>query len=155
MFDARDLPESVVRHPRECSLLDVAVGSGSVEMTKYLLEFHRTKPTRETLKMAFSTGNLELIRRMRERLPEGEFRSGLDLLEVAADFHRLEVVAWLHRDIDVFEGERLVVFALEHELADTLAVQFENGFHPWWGETRVVSEKWRAGAGMGFVAAPE
>jgi hypothetical protein len=154
-FDAKELPESVVRHPRECSLLDVAVGSGSVEMTKYLLEFHRANPTRETLKMALSTGNLELIKRVRERLPEGELRGGLELLEVAADFHQLDVVAWLHREASVFERELLAVFALEHKLADMLVVQFENGFHPWWGETRVVSVKWRASAGMGFVAAPE
>jgi hypothetical protein len=71
-FNEKELPASLVRRPLECSLLDVAVGSGSVEMTKYLLEFHRARPTRETLKQSVSTGNVELIRLMRERLPEGE-----------------------------------------------------------------------------------
>jgi hypothetical protein len=47
-FGDNDLPESLVRRPLECSLLEVAVGSGSVEMTKCLLEF--AKPTREALK---------------------------------------------------------------------------------------------------------
>jgi hypothetical protein len=50
--------------------LDVAVGS--VEMMKYLLEFHSARPTRETLKQSISTANLELIKLMRERLPEEE-----------------------------------------------------------------------------------
>jgi hypothetical protein len=36
-FNERELPESLVRRQFRCSLLDVAVGSGSVEMTKYLL----------------------------------------------------------------------------------------------------------------------
>jgi hypothetical protein len=35
-----------------CSLLDVAVGSGSGEMTKYMLEFNDAKPTQETLKQS-------------------------------------------------------------------------------------------------------
>jgi hypothetical protein len=56
-FNGKDLPESSVRRPPECSLLDVAVASGSVEMTKCLLEFHSAKPTRDTLKMAISTGS--------------------------------------------------------------------------------------------------
>jgi hypothetical protein len=57
--------------------LDLSVGSGSVEMTKCLLEFHGAKPTRETLLMAISTGNFELIKMIRERLsvsgPGAEF----------------------------------------------------------------------------------
>jgi hypothetical protein len=69
-FGENELPESVVRRPLKCSLLGVTVGSGSVEMTKYLLEFHRANPTRETLKQSISSGNLELFKMMRERLPE-------------------------------------------------------------------------------------
>jgi hypothetical protein len=33
-FDEKELPESLIRGPSKCSLLDVAVGSGSVEVTK-------------------------------------------------------------------------------------------------------------------------
>jgi hypothetical protein len=33
MFRGKCLPESLVRRPLKCSLLDVAVGSGSIEMT--------------------------------------------------------------------------------------------------------------------------
>jgi hypothetical protein len=89
-FDGDRLPSSLVRRPWACSLLEVAVGSSSVEMTKYLLEFHGAKPTREALKMAISSGSLELIRMMRERLPEGELGERVDLMEVAADFHQEE-----------------------------------------------------------------
>jgi hypothetical protein len=41
-FKEKELPDSRIRHPSKSktSLLDVAVGSGSIEMTKYLLEFH-------------------------------------------------------------------------------------------------------------------
>jgi hypothetical protein len=70
IFNGRELPESLVRRPLECSLVDVAVGSGSVEMTKYLFEFHGAKATRETLKQSISIRNLELFRMVRERLPE-------------------------------------------------------------------------------------
>jgi hypothetical protein len=62
-FGGETLPLSLVRRPSECWLVDVAVGSGSVEMTKYLLEFHRAKPTRETLKQSISIGSFELIKR--------------------------------------------------------------------------------------------
>jgi hypothetical protein len=76
-FNEKSLPEAPVRRPLECSLLDVAVGSGSVEMTKCLCEFHRAKPTRETLKMAISTGNLEMIKLVRSGCPRQRFAIGL------------------------------------------------------------------------------
>jgi hypothetical protein len=107
--------------------LDVAVGSGSAEITKYRLEFHRAKSTRETLRMALSTANLELVNL---------------------------VLAWLSRDSSVFEGELLSVFALEHQLADALVIAFESGFLPWWGETRAVPLKWRVAAKV-QAAAPD
>jgi hypothetical protein len=153
-FNERELPESLVRHTFNCSLLDVAVGSGSVEMTKYLLEFHRATPTRETLKQSLSTGNLELIKLMRERLPEGELRYRVDLLEAAAEFHQEEVLAWLLRDATVFDRELLGVFALERKLADSFVVALEDGFHPWRMRTREVSLKWRASRQLEFVSAP-
>jgi hypothetical protein len=111
-FSEEELPESLVRRPLECSLLDVAVGSGSVEMTKYLFEFHGARATRETLKQSISTGNLGMFRMVRERLPEGELRDRVDLMEVAAEFHQDEVLAWLLRDATVFERELLQTLAL-------------------------------------------
>jgi hypothetical protein len=135
--------------------LDVAVGSGSVEMTKYLLEFHGARPTRETLKQSISTGNLDLIKLMRERLPEGELRDRVDLLEVAAEFHQEEVLEWLLRDVSVFDRELLRVFAVDRKLANSLVVALKNGFRPWWNCVRDVALKWRASAVMEFVSAPE
>jgi hypothetical protein len=124
-------------------------------MTKYLLEFHSARPTHETLTMAISTGSLELIKLMRERLPEAELRDRVDLLEVAAEFHQEEVLAWLLRDAKVFDLELLWVFALERKMADSLVVALENGFHPWWNCARDVALTWRAGALMEFGAAPD
>jgi hypothetical protein len=154
-FEEKKLPESLIRRPLKCSLLGVAVGSEAVEMTKYLLEFHNARPTRDTLKQAISTGNLELIKLVRERLPEEERRVRMDLMEVAAEFHHPEVLVWLLRDAAVFERELLGVFALERKLADSLVVAFENGFRPWWSGTRSAALSWRASAMVELVPAPE
>jgi hypothetical protein len=154
-FRDGELPESLVRRPLKCSLLDVAVGSGSVEMTKYLFEFHRARATRETLKQSISGGNLGMFRMVRERLPEGELGDRVDLMGVAAEFYQEEMLTWLLRDATVFERELLGVFALELQLADPLMVASENGFHPWWGRTREVSLKWRASLQLEFVSAPD
>jgi hypothetical protein len=154
-FSEKKLPESLVRRPSKCSLLDVAVGSGSVEMTKYLLEFHGAKPTRETLKQSLSTGCFELIKLIRERLPGAEFQDRVELLELAAEFHQTEVLGWLLRDATVFEGELLMVFALERKLADSLVVAIQSGFRPWWFRTRELLLAWRASSRVEFVSAPE
>jgi hypothetical protein len=82
-FNGRDLLESLVRRPLEASLLDVGMGSGWVEMTKY----HRAKPTRGTLERSMTSGPLALFRMVREFLPEAELRDHLHLLEDAAEFH--------------------------------------------------------------------
>jgi hypothetical protein len=75
-----NLPEAVVRRPNSCVLLDVAVGAGAAEVSKCLLEFYGAKPTRETLMMAISSGNVEMIRLIWARLPEEQQSRG-DLLE--------------------------------------------------------------------------
>jgi hypothetical protein len=124
-------------------------------MTKYLLEFHGARATRETLKQSISTGNLELFKLVRERLPEAVLRIRLDLMEVAAQFHREGVFAWLLRDATPVEREHVILFALERKLADALLVTYENGFGAWLYLTRELSLKWRASAKMEFLAAPE
>jgi hypothetical protein len=135
--------------------LDVAVGSGALEMTKCLLEFHCAKATRETLKMALSIGSFELIKLIRERLPEAELRDRVDLLEAASEFHQPEVFEWLVRDVTTFEVELLVVFAIERKLADSLAVANEAGLHLWWNPARETALLWRASSQLKFVPAPE
>jgi hypothetical protein len=154
VFEREDVPGSLLRRPLKHSLLDVAVGSASVDLTKCLLEFHAAKPTRETLKMALAAGNLELIRLVRRQLREAELEHRVDLLEVAAEFHQLEALVWLVRDASIVELELLAVFALEQKLADMLVVAFDNGFRPWWGQTRELAVEWRASARFVFVPAP-
>jgi hypothetical protein len=130
-----NLPETIVRRPKSCVLLDVAVGAGAVEVSKCLLEFHGAKPTRETLKMAIAIGNLELIRLIWARLPDEQHSRG-DLLEVAADFHRGEPLRWLFRDSHVGEQELFFVDALEAHFADGLLEVLGERVRPWWWRTR-------------------
>jgi hypothetical protein len=127
-------------------------------MTKYLLEFHSAKPTREALKMAIAAGSFELIKMMRERLPEAseaELRDRVSMMEVAAEFHQDQVLRWLYRDATVFDRELMGVLALEWKLADSLMVALGNGFRPWWSCTRGLALKWRASSHLAFVLAPE
>jgi hypothetical protein len=127
MVSIASLPEAVVRRPMPCMMLDVAVGAGAVEVSKCLLEFHGAKPTRETLKMAISIGNNELVRMIWARLPSEQHSRG-DLLEVAADFHHGDPLRWLFRDSTVFEQELFFTFALEGHVADgLLEVRREGG----------------------------
>jgi hypothetical protein len=139
------LPEAVVRRPKSCVLLDFATG----EVSKCLLEFHKAKPTRNTLKLAIASGNIELIRLIWTRLPDEQHSRG-DLLEIAADFHREEPLRWLCRDSSVFERELFVVFALEAHLADALLDATREGFRPWWQRTREVAATYRDAREMEF-----
>jgi hypothetical protein len=123
-------PDGLARKPSGALLLDVAVGCAAVDVVKCLLEFHGARPTRETLKMAISVGNLELVRMMVGRLPESELDHRFDLAEVAADFHQLELLAWLLRDAPAGEREVFVSVMVERCLADALLVAVENGIGP-------------------------
>jgi hypothetical protein len=81
------------------------------------------------LKQSLSTGSFELIKWTREQLSEAELGDRVELLEVAAEFHRVGVFVWLQRDATFFERELLWVFALERKLADALMVVLESEFH--------------------------
>lgn len=151
----RYLPEPVVRRPGACVLLDVAVGAGAVQTTKCLLELHRAIPTLETLKMAISSGVIELVRMIWGRLPSDDQRLRLDLMEVAADFHRDEVLGWLFRDGTIVEREFLTVLTLERRLADAILAVGEWGFRPWWRRTQEAAAEWPAVGGMMFFDPPE
>jgi hypothetical protein len=93
-----DQPEALVRRMESCVLLDVAVGCGAVDVTKYVLEFHDARPTRETMSMAIANGTSELVRLMWMRLPAPDEANRRDFLVVAAEFQQLEIFAWLFRD---------------------------------------------------------
>jgi hypothetical protein len=108
-----NFPVELLRKTEVCTVLDIAVGSGAISVSRCLVGFHGAKPTRETLKMALSSGKIELIEFVLERVPKGELeRSRLDLLEVASDFHHGTVVAWLFRDADGFEKEQFMEVAI-------------------------------------------
>jgi hypothetical protein len=112
-----------------------------MDVTKFLLEFHGAEATRETLKESLSTGSFELVKMMRERLRDADLRERVDVLEVAAEFHQLDMLTWLLRDATIFERELLVAFALEERLADALVAAFEDGFRPWWSRTHEAALK--------------
>jgi hypothetical protein len=150
----RDLPGAVVRRPKSCVLLDVAVGAGAVEVSKCLLEFHKASPTRETLKMAISSGSNELIRLTTARMRD-EQHSRWDLLEATAGFHREEPLRWLLRDSSAFDQELAFVFALEGHLADGLLEVRDMGVRPWWQRTREVAAKSREAREIEFGEPPE
>jgi hypothetical protein len=149
-----DLPDSLLRCPAACPVLDVAFGCASLDVSKYLLEFHGATPTRETLKMAISSGNLELIRLAWERLPE-EHETRFDLLEVAADFHREEPFVWLFRDATGLEREAFLEIALERRLADAVVLAVATGSRPWSTRSRDVAVAWRAAISLEFGTPPE
>jgi hypothetical protein len=134
-------------------VLDVAVGSGAVDVAKYLLEFHDAKPTRETLMMALSSGNFELVRMCWGRLPDEQVKKRLDLLEIASLFHRVEILAWLFRDADPFERELFVGFAIGEHFADVLQAVVIDEFKPWWAQA--AAAKWAPAREIEFVPAPE
>jgi hypothetical protein len=150
---ARNLPAMLLRKPEfGCLVLDVAVGSGAVDVAKSLLEFHEAKPTGETLKMALSSGDFELVRICWERLPGEQEKERRDLLEVAADFHQLEVLSWLFRDADPFAKELFVGFAIRRHLADALLAVLVDGFRPWWAVE--AAAKWAPTREFVFGPAP-
>jgi hypothetical protein len=151
---ARNMPATLVRRPEfDCLALDIAVGSGAVEPAKFLLEFGEAKPTRETLKMALSSGNFELVRICWERLPEIEQAERVDLLEVASDFHQPELLAWLFRDADRFAKELFIGIAIRRHLAGALLAVSVDGFKPWWAVE--AARKWAPAREIEFGPAPE
>jgi hypothetical protein len=149
---AQNLPRNLLRKLEICSLLDIAVGSGAVDVSKNLLEFHRARPTRETLKMALSFGNFELVRICWGRLTDEQDKR-LDLLEVASDYHQGELVAWLFRGATGFEKELFVGIAIRRRLADALLAMTTDGFKPWWAVA--VAAGWIPTEQMPFRAAPD
>jgi hypothetical protein len=149
-----DLDEDLWRKPRPISVLEVAAGAGAVEATRCLLEFYGAKPSREAVKMAISSGNVEVSRMLWQRLPEAEQEFRLDFLEIAADFHQPEPLTWLFRDASPLEREVFAEFALKRHLADALLV-VEGGVQIWSWRTRELAGAWAAAVGLELVPAPE
>jgi hypothetical protein len=125
----------------KCTLLDIAVGCGAVEVAKCLLEFHEATPTRETLKMALSSGNLVLIRLLWERLPAEQERR-LDLLEVTGDYHWEEPLAWLLRDAKAMEVELFLMTVIERRQADAVLTAKAIGLRPWSEHAKELALSW-------------
>jgi hypothetical protein len=150
-----NLPDSLLRRPELCTLLDIAVGAGKVEMSKYLLEFHELKPSRETLKQSLSTGVPELIRLIWQRVDECDREGRVDLLQVSADFHHESVLGWLFRDSSLLERELFGEFALERRLADALVIATRNGLRLWSSLSRALVAKWPPALILEIVDPPE
>jgi hypothetical protein len=83
-----------------------------------------------------------------ERLPDEQERERRDLLEVAADFHQLEVLTWLFRDAGKFEKEVFVGFAIRRHLADALLAVLVDGFRPLWAVK--TAAKWAPARDLAF-----
>jgi hypothetical protein len=71
-INSSNFPVELLRKAEVCTLLDIAVGSGAVSVSKCLVEFHGANPTRDTLKMALSSGKIELIEFILERVPKND-----------------------------------------------------------------------------------
>jgi hypothetical protein len=150
-----DLPDDIARKPRPCALIDAAAGAESVEVMKYLLEFHNAEVTRETLKMAISTGNAELIKMVTGRLAADVLEHKFDLLEIAAEFHRDEPFAWLFRDASPLEKEAIVEFALERHLADAVLIAVSTGYRIWSWCSIGLTATWAPASGLESGPSPE
>jgi hypothetical protein len=77
------------------SLLNIAVGAGAIEVSQHLLLYYGLVPTRETIEQALALGLPELIQLIWQALPGAEQVARVDLLQVAAEFHREASLAWL------------------------------------------------------------
>jgi hypothetical protein len=151
---SQDIPEALGRRQSGAPLLDVAVGCAAVQVVKYLLEFHGAIPSRETLKMAISSGSLELVRWIVGRLPEAELDRRFDLTEVAADFHRPDLLAWLLRDASLVEREIFASRAIGQRLADALLVAIEIGMRPHRAHARRAAGLWAPRRSLREILAP-
>jgi hypothetical protein len=103
--------------------------------------------------MALSSGNFELVRICWERLPGEQEAMRLDLVQVASDFHQLEILAWLFRDFDRFGKELFIDFAIRRDLADALLTVVVDGFKPWLAVATAAT--WAPAREIEFGPAPE
>jgi hypothetical protein len=122
-----DLPERLDRRPRQCSLLDVAFATRAEASIGCLLPFCAC--TRETLRMAVSAGVVDHIRFVMDQL-DG-VRPLLELLEIAAEFHRLEALDYLLHGATNLEREMFVEFVILRGFADAFRVVLSGGYVPW------------------------
>jgi hypothetical protein len=141
-IDEDELPACIALRQDGCSLLSVAVGAGALETSKVVLEFCRAEPGMETLMMAIAGGNRELIRIVWNRLSAEERGSHWCAISVAANFHRLEPLAWLLRAATDLVRESFFEFAMRARWADALVVALEEGILRWSWRTLELSPTW-------------
>jgi hypothetical protein len=116
-FRGENLPEPLVRRPSACSLVDIAVGSkfgGNDEVPTRVSQGKRHAEDVEVfnLKMAISTGNLELLRMSRECLLEASFEFVLSCWRERASSTRVRCWCDCCEDFDarVFANESFCGF---------------------------------------------
>ena len=64
------------------------------------------------------------------RLPESELERRLDLASVAAEFHQLELLAWVLRAANTIEREAFTSVLIGNRSADALLLVMEGGIRP-------------------------
>jgi hypothetical protein len=153
-FDVDELPESVFLRLDSCSLLEVAAGSGSVDVFKFLTLFQNAKATRDTFRSALARGDPEMVRLVWDSLPDSAKVARCSFLETAGDFHRVECVTWLFDRASAGVRERFFLFLLRAHLADSLVAILESGYRPWSEGVRGAVSHWHPASGIVFGPIP-
>jgi hypothetical protein len=154
VIDIAELPAGVFMRRSRCHVLDVAAGAGAVDAVKYLMTFHEAEATAETLLMAVSSGNCELIRLVWDAVPDLVRRTRYGPMKTAAEWHRLEPLAWLYGDAGDWEREPLIEFALKNQLADALVAALSHGPVPLSRSARYLTRGWQPASALPFADWP-
>jgi hypothetical protein len=120
VLHADALPESLIRRPSSCGLIDVAAAVGG-EPLRYLLAFEQIAPGSEAMHQAVASGSPDSVLTIWDRLgAETRQRHKAAWAETAADFHRPAILTWLLQDESMLVVCRLRFFARSHRLFDAL-----------------------------------
>jgi hypothetical protein len=152
VINSASIPDRVIRRPASCTILDVAVGGNAVGVARMLIE-GGARSSCETVKMAISTGNPELIGMVKERF--GRSAPPLvPLMMTAVDFHRVAMLGSLLASADQWEKEVLLSFALCFHQADAVIEVLKGGHRPWWSSTRKTAGEWAVTSELSFGCPP-
>jgi hypothetical protein len=132
----------------------VAVSAGSIDVVKFLADFGNTRATPESFLKALANGSAELIHLFWDAWPEERRVVRPQFLEVAGDYHRVDVVLWLFEQAAPRVRESFFIFALRRRMADSLVAVFDGGYRPWSRAAREVAAGWPAARDLEFATTP-